>query len=136
MGDAAPLIPLVPEAWRVLENVAVVQAPVEPAVVPALSEEAADFLEMVGRLRAALGDVRGKIRVGDVHALAWLARPTYYRMNLIARALRHLGWRRARYRFDGVVRYAYARGTRLQREDILEIERGVGDQYVLVKRTS
>jgi hypothetical protein len=119
-----------------LENVAVVQDPGEPAVVSALSEEAADFLEMVGRLRVALGDVRGKIRVGDVHALAGLDRPTYYRMNLIARALRHLGWRRSRYRFDGGVRYAYARGTRLQREDILEIERGVGDQYVLAKRTS
>ena len=97
------------------------------------SEEASDLLEMVSRLRGLLGDVRGKIRVGDVQILAGLTRPSYYRMSLIARALRHLGWKRSRYRFNGAVAYGYARGTRLQREEILEIGRGADGQYALKK---
>lgn len=96
-----------------------------------LSEEASDHLEMVHRLRKVLGDARGKIRVVDVQALAGLDRPSYYRMGVIARALRHLGWKRSRYRFEGTVAYGYARGTRLQREDILEIERGVDGELYL-----
>jgi hypothetical protein len=98
-----------------------------------LASDAADFLGVVTRLRGALGDARGKIRVAVVQALAGLERPSYYRMSLIARAMRHLGWKRARYRFNGSLAYAYARGTRLQRESILEVERDEGGQLV-VKR--
>lgn len=97
------------------------------------SEEASNLLEMVTRLRGLLGDVRGKIRVADVQTLAGLDRASYYRMSLIARALRHLGWKRSRYRFNGAVAYGYARGTRLQREEILEIERGADGHYALKK---
>lgn len=97
-----------------------------------LPEDAADFLAMVSLLRRALGDARGKIRVVDVQALAGLDRRSYYRMSLIARALRHLGWRRARYRFNGALSYGYARGTRLQREEILDIERGADGHLRLV----
>lgn len=97
-----------------------------PVVAGTLSEEAADLLAMVSLLRRVLGDARGKIRVVDVQAMAGLDRgvdrPSYYRMSLIARALRHLGWKRSRYRFRGTLAYGYARGTRLQREDSLEIE--------------
>lgn len=64
-------------------------------------------------------------------SLAGLERPSYYRMNLIARALRHLGWRRTRCRFGGTLAYGYSRGTRLQREDILEIERREDGQVTL-----
>ena len=103
----------------------------DPAVAGPLSEAAADLLAMVTLLRHALGDARGKIRVVDVQALAGLDRPSYYRMGLIARGLRHLGWRRARYRFNGALAYGYARGTRLQREDILEILRDAGGNFVL-----
>lgn len=104
---------------------------VQPAVAALLSEDAADLASMVSLLRRVLGDARGKIRVVDVQVLAGLDRPSYYRMSLIARALRHLGWRRARYRFSGTLAYGYARGTRFQREDILEIERGVDGQFGL-----
>lgn len=97
------------------------------------SSDVSDFLLVLAQLRGALGDARGKIRVVDVQALAGLERPSYYRMSLIARALRHLGWKRSRYRFNGTVAYAYARGTRLQREGILEIERGADGQLVLKK---
>jgi hypothetical protein len=98
-----------------------------------VDDDGSDFLAAVTRLRGALGDARGKIRVSDVQALAGLARPSYYRMSLIARALRHLGWKRARYRFDGTLAYGYARGSRLQREDILKIERREDGQVVLKK---
>jgi len=98
-----------------------------------LSADVSDFLVVLSRLRAALGDARGKIRVADVQALAALERPSYYRMSLIARALRHLGWKRSRYRFDGTLGYGYGRGTRLQRENILEIERLADGQVVLKK---
>lgn len=110
-----------------------IQDPGEEAQPGTLSEEASDLLEMVTRLRGLLGDVRGKIRVGDVQALAGLDRASYYRMSLIARALRHLGWKRSRYRFNGAVAYGYARGTRLQREEILEIECGTDGHYALKK---
>lgn len=111
----------------------VIQDHGEEGLPGTLSEEASDLLEMVTRLRGVLGDARGKIRVGDVQRLAGLDRSSYYRMSLIARALRHLGWRRSRYRFNGTVAYGYARGTRLQREEILEIECGAGGQYALKK---
>ena len=95
------------------------------------SSDTADFLVVVQRLRDTLGERRGRIRVSDVQELAGLERPSYYRMNLIARALRHLGWRRTRCRFGGTLAYGYSRGTRLQREDILEIERREDGQVTL-----
>lgn len=122
-----------PEGQRVLERGPVIHDLGEEAAVGPLSEETSDFLAMVSRLRALLGDARGKIRVVDVQALAGLDRPSYYRMSLIARALRHLGWKRSRCRFRGTVAYGYARGTRLQREEILEIERSSGEQFGLKK---
>jgi len=97
------------------------------------SDDATDFLMVVTRLRGVLGDARGRIRVSDVQQLAGLERSSYYRMSLIARALRHLGWERVRYRFSGVITYAYARGTRLQRETVLEIERCKDGQFGLKK---
>lgn len=91
------------------------------------------FLEVLSRLRRALGDVRGKIRVTDAIGLAGSGRRSRARSRLIARALRHLGWQRGRYRFAGVLTYAYAKGTRLQRETILDVERGADGLFV-VKR--
>lgn len=113
-------------------------APVEEDADAAADDrlsDVADFLMVLTQLRTALGKARGKIRVTDVQALAGLDRnrKSYYRMNLIARALRHLGWKRARYRFDSERLYGYARGTRLQRETILEVERQDG-QLVVKKR--
>jgi hypothetical protein len=120
---------------RVIQKRRVTQD-IEEAVSGSISEEASDFLGMVSLLRGALGDARGKIRVVDVQALAGLARPSYYRMSLIARALRHLGWKRSRYRFNGSVAYGYARGTRFQREEILDIEPTAGGQFGLKKRAT
>ena len=98
------------------------------------SSDATTFLEVLTRLRQALGDARGKIRVADVHQLAGLGKPTDYRSRLIARALRHLGWERGRARFDGAIAYAYVKGTRLQRETILEVASGDGGQLAVKRR--
>ena len=105
-----------------------------PAVADDSSIGASDLLVMVTRLRRALGDARGKLRVSDAHVLGGLERQSYYQTHLIAHALRHLGWERGRYRFDGTVRYAYVKGTRLQRENILEITRGEDGQFVVKRR--
>ena len=48
--------------------------------------------------------------------------------------MQDLGWDRARLRIDGNLRYVYARGTVIEREDLLVIERGDDDQRVVVKR--
>lgn len=106
----------------------------EPAVADDSSIDASDLLVMVTRLRHALGDARGKLRVTDAHVLGGLKRQSYYQMHLIAHALRHLGWERGRYRFDGTVKYAYAKGTRLQRENILELACSEDGQYVVRRR--
>lgn len=119
---------------RVIQKRRVTQNIGEEAALGLLSEDASDLLGMVSQLREALGDARGKIRVVDVQALAGLDRPSYYRMSLIARALRHLGWKRSRYRFNGVVAYGYARGTRFQREEILDIEPCSDGQFGLKKK--
>lgn len=92
------------------------------------------FLEVLSRLRAALGDARGKIRVSDVQHLAGYERPSDFASRLIARSLRHLGWERGRHRFNGTLAYAYARGSRLQRETILEVSSGGDAGQLVVKR--
>lgn len=96
--------------------------------------DASSFLEVLSRLRRALGDARGKIRVSDAQLLAGYERPSDYRARLIARALRHLGWERGRHRFNGTIAYAYAKGTRLQRETILEVASGDGGQLAVKRR--
>ena len=96
--------------------------------------DAAVFLEVLSRLRRALDGARGKLRVSDAQILAGLDRKSYYGSRLIARALRHLGWQRGRCRFNGKVAYAYAKGTRIQRETTLELVRGSGGQLVVKRR--
>lgn len=94
-----------------------------------------DFLLVTERLRAALADAWGKLRVADALALAGFDRPSFYRSQLVGRAMRELGWTRGRLRFHGEQRYAYARGTALQRESILEIARDAEGQPVVRRRS-
>ena len=92
-----------------------------------------DFVTVEARLRAHLADARGKLRVADALTLAGFDRPTFYRTQLVGRVMRELGWERARFRFDGKLHYAYARGSRLEREVMLAVERG--DDRLVVKRS-
>lgn len=93
-----------------------------------------DLVAVAARLREHLADERGKIRVADALCLAGFDRPTFYRTQLVGRAMRELGWDRARFRLDGKLHYAYARGTRLEREVFLDVERGVDDRLVVKRR--
>jgi hypothetical protein len=86
------------------------------------------------RLREALGDARGKLRASDALALAGFQSPSYQRTQLVARALRELGWERGRYRHNGAMLYAYARGNQLEREVMLDVERGDDDRLVVRRR--
>lgn len=106
---------------------------VDATAIVRASDDAATFLEVLSRLRLALGDARGKLRVSDAQVLAGLDRKSHYGSRLIARALRHLGWKRSRYRFDGSHAYAYAKGTPIQRETILEVASD-GEGQLVVKR--
>lgn len=91
-----------------------------------------DLLAVTARLRAALDGSYGKLRVVDVLALAGFPRPSYARAKLVAGAMRALGWDRGRLRFDGALCYAYARGSQLEREVILDVERDAADACRLV----
>ena len=94
-----------------------------------------DDLEVTARLRNALGEVHGKLRVTDAITLAGFDRPSFYRKRLVSRAMRELGWDRGRLRFNGTLLYAYARGSHLEREVILDVERGDDDQLGVIARS-
>lgn len=86
------------------------------------------------KLRDSLGDECGKLRKSDALALAGFDHASYHRKQLVASALRELGWERGRYRFHGSLLYAYARGTQLEREAMLDVERGDDDRLVVKRR--
>ncbi len=94
-----------------------------------------DDLSMVtSRLRSSLEGVRGKLRVTDVWTLAGFAGPSNARAKLVAHAMRSLGWDRGRLRFDGALRYAYVRGSQLEREVVLDVQRGEDGQLIVKQR--
>ena len=99
-----------------------------------MDEHDADFARVVEALQSVLADARGKLRASDALLLAGFARPSYVRAKLVARAMRQLGWERGRYRFQGNLLYAYARGTELEREVMLLVERDAADQLVLRRK--
>ncbi len=89
---------------------------------------------MTTRLRSALDGAHGKLRVIDALALAGFPRPSYARAKIVATVMRDLGWDRGRLRFDGALFYAYARGSQLEREVVLDVERGEDGQLVVKRR--
>jgi hypothetical protein len=100
-----------------------------------VNELGEDAFELVmARLRAALADERGKLRASSALVLAGYDSPSYHRTQLVARALRELGWERGRCRFNGTLLYAYVRGTQLEREVMLDVERGDDDRLVVKRR--
>lgn len=87
---------------------------------------------MKARLLAALDGSSGKLRMTDALRLAGFARRTQLRSQIVARAMLKLGWDSGRYRFKGVLESAFARGSALEREIILDVE--AGDDGKLVVR--
>ena len=93
-----------------------------------------DLAIVTARLRLILEGVRGKLRVVDALALAGFARPSNVRTKLVSQAMRSLGWDRGRLRFNGALSYAYARGSQLEREVVLDVQRGEDGQLVVKQR--
>jgi hypothetical protein len=92
------------------------------------------FAAVLDRFRDLLGDARGKICASDALLLAGFSSPRYRKQQFVARALRELGWERSRSRYGGGLLYAYARGTQLEREVMLDVERGDDDRLVVKRR--
>lgn len=93
-----------------------------------------DLAKVTSRLGGFLLDERGKLRVSDAIVLAGFSRRSQQRMKLVGRAMRKLGWERGRYRFDGALQYAYARGSYLEREVVLEVVAGKRGRLVVKRR--
>lgn len=95
-----------------------------------------DLSVVTGRLHAALDEHAGKLRVTDAIALAGFDRWSRPRAILVGLAMRQLGWERGRHRFDGKrVESVYVRGSFLEREVVLDVERGTDGQCVVVSRS-
>ena len=92
-----------------------------------------DLAVVTARLRSALGAAHGKIRLADARVLAGFDKPTFQRKKLVASAMAALGWERVRVRFDGVLNSAFAHGSLLEREVILDVKRGPQGRPVVKK---
>jgi hypothetical protein len=93
------------------------------------------YAEVVTRLRSALSDTRGKLPIPDAQTLAGFTGQSNYGTTVVGQAMNHLGWTRRRCRLKGQLKYAYTKGTPIQRETIIEIERSENG-HVIVKRSS
>lgn len=98
------------------------------------NSDAADLLAVTALLRGLLGEARGRLAVTDAFTLAGFAQPSFQRSRLVTCAMRDLGWDRGRLRINGALRYVYARGSSLEREALLVVERGADDQLVVKRR--
>lgn len=89
------------------------------------------------RLRSALRNARGKLRVVDALTLAGFTRKSHYEMTIVGRAMDQLGWDRRRCRLNGQLKYAYTKGTPLQRDNLLKLKRnGMAVNMVSTKQRS
>lgn len=93
-----------------------------------------DHPAVADRLRSVLAGVSGKLRGVDALALAGFEEPSPRRMEVVGRILRELGWDRVRFRFGGAFAYGYARGSYLEREGVIAIERGADGAFVVCRR--
>jgi hypothetical protein len=99
---------------------------------PKLYEEAAveqearlrDDDPLIDVLHRALGSRTGKLRVSDAYTICGIeaGRATPDQIDRFGRAIRKLGWERKRRRFDGVLEYAYVKGSDKEREIALLVE--------------
>ena len=92
-----------------------------------------DMARVLKRLRASIGEINGKLRASDALTLAGFTSPSYHRQRVVSRALRDMGFEYGRHRVNGKMLYAYARGTPLEREAMIVVERSA-DGKPVVKR--
>ena len=93
-----------------------------------------DLSRVTTALAGSLGDVLGRLRATDAHRLAGFDQRTPRVARLVGEAMRALGWERERCRFDGVITYAFVRGSYLEREAVIDVDRGEGDVLVVRRR--
>jgi hypothetical protein len=93
-----------------------------------------DLAALEDRLRLVLNGVSGKLRGSDALALAGFAARSPRRARVVGLVLRELGWDRVRFRFDGELSYGYERGSYLEREAVIVVERGNDGTYVVRRR--
>ena len=79
---------------------------------------------LVDILSRSLGSRTGKLRVSDAFLICGLeaGKVNQDQIARFARAIRELGWERARRRRNGVLEYAYVKGTAAEREVELIVE--------------
>ena len=82
-----------------------------------------DLARVLKRLRAALNGITGKLRASDALTLAGFTSPSYHRRLVVSRALRELDFEYGRHRINGKMIYAYTRGTPLECEAMIVVER-------------
>jgi hypothetical protein len=99
-----------------------------------MSLDRLEQLRLREQLQAVLRGLRGRILVDDVLALAGGSRRSFALLRLVAGAMRDLGWVRRRCRFEGVLRYAYVKGSRLQRETVLDLGQDATGAQIVVSR--
>lgn len=90
-----------------------------------------DLAALEDRLRSALDGVNGKLRSVDALALAGFDARSPRRVRVIGLVLRELGWDRVRFRFGGDLSYGYERGSYLEREAVIVIDRGEDGHYAV-----
>ncbi len=79
---------------------------------------------LVDMLYRALGNRTGKLRVSDAFLICGLEAGKVSQDQIVrfGHAIRELGWERMRRRFDGVVEYAYVKGTPTERTMELSVD--------------
>ena len=93
-----------------------------------------DLARVLKRLRAALNGITGKLRASDALTLAGFTSPSYHRRLVVSRALRELDFEYGRHRINGKMIYAYTRGTPLEREAMIVVERGADGSPVAKRK--
>ena len=86
-------------------------------------------------LHQTLGNLTGKIRVSDVFLVCGIALfdAAQEQREQLGYAIRELGWERKRRRFDGVLEYAYVKGTESERLVQLVVEYDVHTRSVRIE---
>ena len=79
---------------------------------------------LVDMLHRALGNRTGKLRVADAFLICGLeaGKVNQDQIDRFSRAIRELGWERARRPRNGALEYAYVKGTAAEREVALVVE--------------
>jgi hypothetical protein len=95
-----------------------------------------DRAALEDRLLSALDGVSGRLRGSDALALAGFDTRSPRRVRVVGMLLREMGWDRVRFRVNGELLYGYARGSYLEREAVIVVDRGEDGHYMVRRRST